>query len=68
MAKIYFEKRQPVKPEVCNKGPYVATYIIAVGGKRLPVRATHHDLLDMLPGILSEGGRISQVCRQEKRA
>ncbi|WP_394027459.1 hypothetical protein [Desulfovibrio falkowii] len=68
MAKIYFETRQPVKPAVCSKGPHVATYLIAIGGKRLSVRATHHDILDMLPGILSEGGRVALACQEEERA
>ena len=68
MAKIYFEKRQSVKPGTTKRTPVVSTYHITLGKQRLAVRATHHDLLDMLPGILSEGGRIAQVCRQEQPA
>jgi len=39
----------------------MSTYHITLGGQRLSVRATHHDLLDMLPGIMREGGRGMEV-------
>ena len=63
MTKIYFETRQPVKPDTTPKTPVVSTYHITLGRQRLSVRATHHDLLDMLPGIMSSGGRVfPEVC------
>ena len=39
----------------------MSTYHITVAGQRLSVRATHHDLLDMLPGIMREGGQGMEV-------
>lgn len=58
MARVYFGERQTVKSARGNKEGRVATYHITIDGKRLPVRATHHDILEMLPGIMSSGGRV----------
>lgn len=58
MARVYFGERQTVKSVSGNKDGHVATYYITINRQRLPVRATHHDMLDMLPGIMSSGGRI----------
>ena len=58
MGRIYFEQGRAVKPPSEEKG--VITYYITVAGQRLSVRATHHGLLDMLPGIMREGGRVTQ--------
>lgn len=60
MGRIYFEQGRAVKPQKEEvKG--MSTYHITVAGQRLSVRATHHDLLDMLPGIMREGGRLLEV-------
>lgn len=60
MGRIYFEQGRAVKPQ--NKDEKgMSTYHITVAGQRLSVRATHHDLLDMLPGIMREGGRVMGV-------
>ena len=63
MKRIYFDRGQSVKPDATMRKPLVSTYHITLGGQRLSVRATHHDLLDMLPGILSEGGRVEPELR-----
>ena len=60
MKKIYFDRGQSVKPDASNNTPAVSTYHITLGGQRLSVRATHHGLLDMLPGIMRDGGRVTQ--------
>lgn len=60
MGRIYFDQAGAVKPSKTEvKG--MSTYYITVAGQRLSVRATHHDLLDMLPGIMREGGRVMEV-------
>lgn len=60
MGRIYFDQAGAVKPPKTEvKG--MSTYHITVAGQRLSVRATHHDLLDMLPGIMREGGRVMEV-------
>ncbi|WP_263863983.1 hypothetical protein [Desulfovibrio desulfuricans] len=41
----------------------VSTYHITLGGQRLSVRATHHDLLEMLPGIMSNVRRTTPELR-----
>ena len=61
MARVYFGERQTVKSASGNKDGHVATYYITINRQRLPVRATHHELLDMLPGIMREGGRVMEV-------
>ena len=53
MQRIYFDRGQSVKPAATKRTPLVSTYHITLGGQRLSVRATHHDLLEMLPGIMS---------------
>lgn len=58
MKRIYFDRGRSVKPDATKRTPVASTYHITLGGQRLSVRATHHDLLDMLPGIMSEGGRV----------
>lgn len=63
MKRIYFDRGQSVKPDATKRAPLVSTYHITLGGQRLSVRATHHDLLDMLPGIMSEGGRVEPELR-----
>ena len=60
MGRIYFDQAGPVKPQTEEKKG-MSTYHITVFGQRLSVRATHHDLLDMLPGIMREGGRGMEV-------
>ena len=60
---IYFDRGRSVKPDATKETPVVSTYHITLSGQRLSVRATHHDLLDMLPGIMSEGGRIEPELR-----
>ena len=59
MGRIYFEQGRAVKPPSEEKG--VITYYITVAGQRLSVRATHHGLLDMLPGIMRDGDRGMEV-------
>ena len=59
MGRIYFEQGRAVKPQKGEKKG-MSTYHITVAGQRLSVRATHHGLLDMLPGIMREGGRATQ--------
>lgn len=61
MKRIYFDRGQSVKPDATRRTPLVSTYHITLGGQRLSVRATHHDLLDMLPGIMREGGQGMEV-------
>ena len=51
MGRIYFDQAGPVKPQK-EEEKGIITYYITVAGQRLSVRATHHDLLDMLPGIM----------------
>ena len=63
MKRIYFDRGQSVKPDATMRKPLVSTYHITLGGQRLSVRATYHDLLDMLPGIMSEGGRVEPELR-----
>ena len=63
MKRIYFDRGRSVKPDASKQAPVASTYHITLGGQRLSVRATHHDLLDMLPGILSEGGRVEPELR-----
>ncbi len=60
MGRIYFEHGRAVKPPIDEKKG-MSTYHITVFGQRLSVRATHHGLLDMLPGIMREGGRVMEV-------
>ena len=60
MGRIYFDQAGPVKPQK-EEEKGIITYYITVAGQRLSVRATHHDLLDMLPGIMREGGRGMEV-------
>ena len=60
MGRIYFEHGRAVKPPTDEKKG-MSTYHITVAGQRLSVRATHHGLLDMLPGIMREGGRGVEV-------
>ena len=59
MGRIYFDQAGPVKPQK-EEEKGMSTYHITLGGQRLSVRATHHGLLDMLPGIMREGGRATQ--------
>ncbi len=54
MGRIYFEHGRAVKPPTDEKKG-MSTYHITVFGQRLSVRATHHDLIGMLPGIMREG-------------
>ena len=63
MKRIYFDRGRSVKPDATKRTPVASTYHITLGGQRLSVRATHHDLLDMLPGIMSEGGRVEPELR-----
>ena len=60
MGRIYFDQAGPVKPQTEEKKGII-TYHITVAGQRLSVRATHHGLLDMLPGIMREGGQGMEV-------
>ena len=60
MGRIYFDQAGPVKPQTEEKKGII-TYYITVAGQRLSVRATHHGLLDMLPGIMRDGGRGLEV-------
>ena len=60
MGRIYFDQAGPVKPQK-EEEKGIITYYITVAGQRLSVRATHHGLLDMLPGIMNEGGRVMEV-------
>lgn len=59
MARIYFDQAGTVKPAATRKTPVVATYHITLGGRRLAVRASHHDFLHMLPGIMRAGGNAN---------
>ena len=59
MGRIYFEQGRAVKPQK-EEEKCMSTYHITVAGQRLSVRATHHGLLDMLPGIMRDGGRVTQ--------
>ena len=59
MGRIYFDQARAVKPQTGEKKG-MSTYHITVAGQRLSVRATHHGLLDMLPGIMRDGGRVTQ--------
>lgn len=62
MQRIYFDQGRYVKPDAAKRTPFVSTYHITLGGQRLSVRATHHDLLDMLPGIMRSSNRgLSEV-------
>lgn len=61
MKRIYFDRGRSVKPDASKQTPVASTYHITLGGQRLSVRATHHDLLDMLPGILSNNRGLSEV-------
>ena len=62
MQRIYFDRGQSVKPDATKRAPVASTYHITLGGQRLSVRATHHDLLEMLPGILHSNNRgLSEV-------
>ncbi len=63
MKRIYFDRGQSVKPDATRKKPLVSTYHITLGGQRLSVRATHHDLLEMLPGIMSNARRTTPELR-----
>lgn len=63
MKKIYFDRGQSVKPDATKRKPLVSTYHITLGGQRLSVRATHHDLLEMLPGIMSNVMRTTPELR-----
>ena len=60
MKRIYFDRGRSVKPDATKQAPVASTYHITLGGQRLSVRATHHDLIGMLPGIMREGGRVTQ--------
>ena len=60
MGRIYFDQAGPVKPQT-EEEKGIITYYITVAGQRLSVRATHHGLLDMLPGIMREGGQGMEV-------
>ena len=60
MGRIYFEQGRAVKPQK-EEEKCMSTYHITVAGQRLSVRATHHGLLDMLPGIMREGGQGMEV-------
>ena len=59
MGRIYFDQARAVKPQTGEKKG-MSTYHITLGRQRLSVRATHHGLLDMLPGIMRDGGRVTQ--------
>lgn len=63
MKRIYFDRGQSVKPDATKRKPLVSTYHITLGGQRLSVRATHHDLLEMLPGIMSNVMRTTPELR-----
>ena len=63
MKRIYFDRGRSVKPDTTKQAPVASTYHITLGGQHLSVRATHHDLLEMLPGIMSEGGRVEPELR-----
>ena len=60
MGRIYFDQGRAVKPQK-EEEKGIITYYITVAGQRLSVRATHHGLLDMLPGIMREGGQGMEV-------
>ena len=51
MGRIYFDQAGPVKPQK-EEEKGMSTYHITVAGQRLSVRATHQDLIGMLPGIM----------------
>jgi len=63
MKRIYFDRGRSVKPDATKRAPLVSTYHITLGGQRLSVRATHHDLLEMLPGIMSNVRRTTAGLR-----
>lgn len=63
MKRIYFDRGRSVKPDATRRKPLVSTYHINLGGQRLSVRATHHDLLEMLPGIMSNVRRTTPELR-----
>ncbi len=63
MKRIYFDRVQSVKPDATRRKLLVSTYHITLGGQRLSVRATHHDLLEMLPGIMSNVMRTTPELR-----
>lgn len=63
MKRIYFDRGQSVKPDATRRKLLVSTYHITLGGQRLSVRATHHDLLEMLPGIMSNVMRTTPELR-----
>ena len=63
MKRIYFDRGQSVKPDATRRKPLVSTYHITLGGQRLSVRATHYDLLEMLPGIMSNVRRTTPELR-----
>ena len=62
MGRIYFDQAGPVKPQK-EEEKGMSTYHITVAGQRLSVRATHHDLLEMLPGIMSNVRRTTPELR-----
>ena len=62
MGRIYFDQAGPVKPQK-EEEKGIITYHITVAGQRLSVRATHHDLLEMLPGIMSNVRRTTPELR-----
>ena len=51
MRRIYFDQAGPVKPQK-EEEKGMSTYHITLGRQRLSVRATHHDLIGMLPDIM----------------
>ncbi|MGV7095684.1 hypothetical protein [Desulfovibrio sp. QI0434] len=63
MKRIYFDRGRSVKPDATKQAPVASTYHITLGGQRLSVRATHHDLLEMLPGIMSNVRRTTPELR-----
>lgn len=63
MKRIYFDRGRSVKPDASKQAPVASTYHITLGGQRLSVRATHHDLLEMLPGIMSNVRRTTPELR-----
>ena len=63
MKRIYFDRGRSVKPDTTKQAPVASTYHITLGGQRLSVRATHHDLLEMLPGIMSNVRRTTPELR-----
>ena len=63
MKRIYFDRGRSVKPDATKQAPVASTYHITLSGQRLSVRATHHDLLEMLPGIMSNVMRTTPELR-----